>query len=100
MRPPYNPSPTTKRQVTLLASFGLSDKQIANVLALDHRTLRRHCASEIQSGREQAATVRLTATLQQVAKNAGAPAQRSARRPILSGAPNGSPRAPKRQADG
>jgi len=43
-----------KKQVEALAGYGMSDKDIANVVGLSESTLQRHCREPLEQGRAKA----------------------------------------------
>ena len=49
-RPPHLPTPTERRQVEAMAGYGIPEADIARVLDIDARTLRKHYADELATG--------------------------------------------------
>lgn len=49
-RPKYEPTEEQRRQVRMLAAFGNTQEQIASVLEISDRTLRKHLRKELDRG--------------------------------------------------
>jgi predicted transcriptional regulator len=66
-RATINPDAKDRRLAETLARYGLSDSEIAAELTIDHRTLRKHYAADLDHGRLRAhanATVALYRKIQ------------------------------------
>jgi hypothetical protein len=53
-RPSFQPSEEQRRQVKLLVAFGNKQQQIATVLKISDRTLRKHFREELNRGATEA----------------------------------------------
>ena len=62
-RPAHIPTASTRRQTLVMVSYGLTLRQVAEVLEIDCRTLAKHYGNEISVGRERAAGMILADTL-------------------------------------
>jgi hypothetical protein len=49
-RPAHKPDPTSRRQVEAMAAYGVPEADVAKVLAIDPKTLRKHYRSELDTG--------------------------------------------------
>jgi hypothetical protein len=49
-RPAHRPEPAQRRQVEAMAGYGIPEKDIACVLEIDPKTLRRHYRGELDKG--------------------------------------------------
>ena len=49
-RPAHRPDPVTRRQVEAMAAYGIPEADIARVMEIDPKTLRRHYRSELDTG--------------------------------------------------
>ena len=49
-RPSHRPDPVTRRQVEAMAAYGVPEADIARVLAIDPKTLRKHYRDEFDPG--------------------------------------------------
>lgn len=49
-RPTYKPTEEQRRQVKAMAAYGVPQEDIATVLAIDAKTLRKHFWTELQNG--------------------------------------------------
>lgn len=52
----HSPDPVTRRQVEAMAGYGVPETDIATVLAIDPKTLRRHYRVELDTGHIKANT--------------------------------------------
>jgi hypothetical protein len=52
----HKPDPTSRRQVEAMAGYGVPEADIATVLDLDPKTLRKHYRSELDKGHIKATT--------------------------------------------
>ena len=50
----HQPDPTSRRQVEAMAAYGVPEKDIARVLAIDPKTLRKHYRDELDTGHVKA----------------------------------------------
>jgi len=50
----HGPDPTTRRQVEAMAAYGVPEADIARVLAVDAKTLRKHYREELDTGHVKA----------------------------------------------
>ena len=55
-RPAYKPDPVTRRQVEAMAAYGIPEADIATVVEIDPKTLRRHYRRELDTGHIKANT--------------------------------------------
>ena len=55
-RPAHKPDPVTRRQVEAMAAYGIPEADIATVIAIDPKTLRRHYRRELDTGHIKANT--------------------------------------------
>ena len=53
-RPAHTPDDRSRQMIEVLSGFGIPQDKIADVIGVDGKTLRKHCATELQRG---AATV-------------------------------------------
>jgi hypothetical protein len=53
-RKAHRPEPATRRQVEALAGYGVPEAEIAGVVAIDAKTLRKHYRSELDHGHTKA----------------------------------------------
>ncbi len=49
-RTAHQPDPTSRRQVEAMAAYGVPEKDIATVVGIDPKTLRRHYRRELDTG--------------------------------------------------
>ncbi len=49
-RPAHLPGPTERRQVEAMAGYGIPEADIARVLGIDPKTLRKHYRDELDTG--------------------------------------------------
>jgi hypothetical protein len=49
-RPAHKPEPVTRRQVEAMAAYGVREDDIATVIGIDPKTLRKHYRQEIDTG--------------------------------------------------
>jgi hypothetical protein len=49
-RPSHNPDPISRRQVEAMAAYGVPEKDIACVIGIDPKTLRKHYRRELDTG--------------------------------------------------
>jgi hypothetical protein len=50
----YQPEPSQRRQAEAMAGYGVSEKDIARVLGIDPKTLRKHYRDELDTGQIKA----------------------------------------------
>ena len=55
-RPAHKPDPVTRRQVEAMAAYGIPETDIATVVEIDPKTLRRHYRKELDTGHIKAKT--------------------------------------------
>jgi hypothetical protein len=55
-RPAHQPDPVTRRQVEAMAAYGIPEADIATVVEIDPKTLRRHYRRELDTGHIKANT--------------------------------------------
>jgi hypothetical protein len=55
-RPAHKPDPVTRRQVEAMAAYGIPEVDIATVIEIDPKTLRRHYRKELSTGHIKANT--------------------------------------------
>src|ERR1700730_10560277 len=55
-RRPHQPEPQTRRQVEAMAAYGVPEADIARVIAVDPKTLRKHDRQELDIGSVKANT--------------------------------------------
>ena len=55
-RPAHKPDPVTRRQVEAMAAYGIPETDIATVVEIDPKTLRRHYRKELDTGHIKANT--------------------------------------------
>lgn len=67
----HSPTIDTRRQAALLATFGLSARQIAAVLGVAHHTALRHYQAEFAAGAELAQRAEIERALSSIQKAAG-----------------------------
>lgn len=48
-RPAHKPDPVTRRQVEAMAAYGVPEVDIARVLGIDPKTLRKHYREELDT---------------------------------------------------
>ena len=53
-RPHHHPGPAERRQVEALAGYGVPETEIAGLLAIDPKTLRKHYRQELDQGHTKA----------------------------------------------
>jgi hypothetical protein len=53
-RPAHDPTPMSRRNVEALAGYGVPEADIAGVVGIDPKTLRRHYRSELKFGHVKA----------------------------------------------
>jgi hypothetical protein len=53
-RPAHRPDPVTRRQVEAMAGFGVPEVDIAGVVGIDPKTLRKHYPEELRLGHVKA----------------------------------------------
>ena len=53
-RPPHEPDQAQRRQVEALAGYGIPEAEIAGLIGVDAKTLRRHYRSELDHGHTKA----------------------------------------------
>src|SRR5215204_3032313 len=53
-RPAHKPEPGTRRQVEAMAGFGVPEADIAKVVKVDPKTLRKHYREELDTGHVKA----------------------------------------------
>jgi hypothetical protein len=53
-RPPHRPEPATRRQVEAMAGYGIPEADIARVIGIDAKTLRKHYRQELDLGHVKA----------------------------------------------
>jgi len=53
-RPAHKPNTHSRRQVEAMAGFGIPEADVARVLAIDPKTLRRHYRTELDTGHVRA----------------------------------------------
>jgi hypothetical protein len=53
-RPFHEPEPSTRRQVEAMAGFGVPEIDIARVVGIDPKTLRKHYRQELDHGHTKA----------------------------------------------
>jgi hypothetical protein len=49
-RPAHKPDPVTRRQVEAMAAYGVPEADVARVLGIDPKTLRKHYREELDTG--------------------------------------------------
>jgi predicted transcriptional regulator len=49
-RPAHRPDPVTRRQVEAMAAYGVPEADVARVLGIDPKTLRKHYREELDTG--------------------------------------------------
>jgi hypothetical protein len=72
-RPVYDPTPETRRQVTVMTGFGISQIEISNWLHIDVKTLRKHFRHELDTGVTEA-NLRVATSLFKMATSGQIPA--------------------------
>jgi hypothetical protein len=55
-RPAHKPDPVSRRQVEAMAAYGIPETDIATVIEIDPKTLRRHYRKELSTGHIKANT--------------------------------------------
>ena len=55
-RPPHTPEPAIRRQVEAMAGYGVPEADIARVIGIDAKTLRKHYRQELDLGHIKANT--------------------------------------------
>jgi hypothetical protein len=73
-RPSYKPEPSTRAQAEAMAAYGIPEAEIAAVLKLDPKTLRKHFRDELDLGRTKA-NAQVAGFLFNAAKNGNVTAQ-------------------------
>jgi hypothetical protein len=53
-RPAHKPDPVTRRQVEAMAAYGLPEPNIAEIVGIDPKTLRKHYRHELDNGQVKA----------------------------------------------
>lgn len=53
-RPAHQPDPTQRRQVEALAGYGIPEPEIAGLIGVDPKTLRKHYRAELDHGHTKA----------------------------------------------
>ena len=53
-RPSHQPDSTTRRQVEAMAAYGVPEADIARVVGIDPKTLRKHYRDELDTGQIKA----------------------------------------------
>lgn len=53
-RPAHKPEPVTRRQVEAMAGYGVPESDIARVVGVDPKTLRKHYREELDTGHVKA----------------------------------------------
>jgi predicted transcriptional regulator len=53
-RPSHEPNATSRRQVEAMAAYGITEPQIARVVGIDPKTLRKHYRDELDTGQIKA----------------------------------------------
>jgi hypothetical protein len=53
-RPAHRPDPVTQRQVEAMAGYGVPEADIAGVIGIDAKTLRKHYRNELDHGHVKA----------------------------------------------
>ncbi|MEQ9814093.1 MAG: hypothetical protein RLO50_15045 [Azospirillaceae bacterium] len=53
-RPPHMPEPGERRQVEAMAAYGIPEADIARVIGIDPKTLRKHYRDELDTGHVKA----------------------------------------------
>jgi hypothetical protein len=53
-RPPHDPTPAERRQVEAMAGYGVPEADIARVIGVDPKTLRKHYRDELDLGHVKA----------------------------------------------
>ena len=53
-RPPHEPTPMSRRNVEALAGYGIPEADIARVIGIDPKTLRKHYRQELRYGHVKA----------------------------------------------
>jgi hypothetical protein len=53
-RPSHKPDPTSRRQVEALAGYGIPEPEIAGLIGIDAKTLRKHYRDELDHGHTKA----------------------------------------------
>jgi hypothetical protein len=53
-RPAHKPDPTVRRQVESMAAYGIPEHDIARVVGIDPKTLRKHYRDELDLGETKA----------------------------------------------
>ena len=53
-RPSHQPEPAVRRQVEAMAGYGVPEADIARVLGIDPKTLRKHYRDELDNGHVKA----------------------------------------------
>lgn len=72
-RPVYDATPETRRQVTIMTGFGISQIEISNWLHIDVKTLRKHFRHELDVGVTEA-NLRVATALFKMATSGVVPA--------------------------
>jgi len=67
-RPEKKPTNEQKKQVQTLAGYGLNQEQIARVLDMCRQTLAKHCAQELERGKDLAFAQATTALFNNIKK--------------------------------
>jgi hypothetical protein len=73
-RPSYMPEPATRGQVEAMAAYGIPEKEVAAVLRIDPKTLRKHYRHELDLGQTKA-NAQVAGFLFNAAKNGNVTAQ-------------------------
>jgi hypothetical protein len=53
-RPAHKPNPVVRRQVEAMAGYGVAEADIAGVIGIDPKTLRKHYRDELDNGHVKA----------------------------------------------
>jgi predicted transcriptional regulator len=53
-RPSHKPDPTSRRQVEALSGYGIPEPEIAGLIGIDPKTLRKHYRHELDHGHTKA----------------------------------------------
>lgn len=53
-RPPHEPNPIQRRQIEALAGYGVPEAEIAAIVEIDAKTLRKHYRHELDHGHSKA----------------------------------------------
>ena len=67
----HKPDVTSRRQVEAMAAYGIPEQNIANIVGIDPKTLRKHYRSELDNG-QMKATAKVAESLFRKATSEGA----------------------------